>query len=158
MEIVGHGTALRLFGLLGLGALLAGCMTLTDEVPSPSASPEPTLQSRHPVQLAPPPEIIQLRPEAGETIAFQMSGYHGSGEGSYWLDKGETFVSWTCDGYGPFNVSFSDGTGFGARCEDFQVNQVSRKSFMTEVRHEVEIKIEARERQLWQVLVTQKPR
>lgn len=56
---------------------------------------------------------------------FYLSGYHGSAGGGYILEKGETFVSWTSDGFGPFGISFSDGTGFGARCEDFQVNQVN---------------------------------
>lgn len=133
-------------------------MMLTDEVPGPSGGIEPTVRSPNTVRPATPPEISKLVPEDGETAVFYLSGYHGSAGGGYTLEKGETFVSWTCDGFGPFGIAFSDGTGFDARCEDFQVNQVNRTSFTSTSRHRVEIEVGAEERQLWQVLVTQKAR
>lgn len=151
----GQGGTARALGLLVLGVLLAGCMQLTDQVPGPRDGAEPTLQPSHRAEPAPLPEIRRLLPGKGEAVVTRMSVYRGSAKSSFWLGPGETTVRWTCDGFGPIDITFSDGRSYGARCEDFEPNEVRLDSFRNESPRRLFIAIDARERQLWQVLVTQ---
>lgn len=151
------GFGLRALALAGLVGLLAGCVETGGESSSPRSTatvfPTPTgsPESAPPLRDAP-----KLGPENGERVFARLSGSTGASAAHVKLGQGETFVTWTCEGTGPISVEFSDGVGYGARCEDLQAMGSSRNSDMTMSGKEFDVTVQAEPGQQWQLLVTQK--
>ncbi|WP_411731035.1 hypothetical protein [Paeniglutamicibacter sp.] len=154
--------ARTLLALLWLATVLSGCTTLTEDLPSPSASETVPVLS----EAASGPaasdhtdaagwEAIVLGAASDEKVVFRMEGTGSGTGGGDSLGKGETFVSWICEGSGPIEVALSDGSTYGAGCTETVPGQVNRNSFVNDSTTELEISVQAGPGIKWQVLVTQ---
>ncbi|NKG19318.1 hypothetical protein [Paeniglutamicibacter terrestris] len=166
MKKFGTKEALAPILVLCLGTLLAGCTTLTDEAPEPTASAPATAPPAPTIEATPEWESTQfvdvttgavvLKPLAGQKAVLETMGSGDAGAATESMPKGETFVMWTCTGTGPISVSTSDGARVEGECGDSDAGHVSMSSFVNHEEGKFEVEVKADPRVKWQVLVTQK--
>ena len=141
--------------LAAVGTMLVGCTGGTEEPPvspTPSVTQQSTaVPSSEQVTLKP----VVLEPGEGETVVLRLSSKDTTVSNRITLGQGETFASLTCVGTGPISVAFSDTVSYTQDCEWFAGNQIMRNSDMTMSGKTLEVIVEARPGQDWQLLVTQ---
>ncbi|QXQ09551.1 hypothetical protein [Paeniglutamicibacter sp. Y32M11] len=165
MKKFGTKQALAPILVLGLGTLLAGCTTLTDEAPEPTVSAPVTTPPAPTIEAAPEWKSTQfvdittgaavLKPLAGHQAVLETMGSGDASSATDSMPQGETFVMWTCSGTGPISIGTSDGARTDAECSDSDVGQIHMSSFVNHDEGEFEVEVTADPRARWHVLVTQ---
>lgn len=165
MKKFGTKQALAPILVLGLGSLLAGCTSLTDEAPEPTVSAPVTTPPAPTTEAAPEWESTQyvdsttgtavLEPFVGQKSVLKVTGSGDAGGATESMPTGETFVMWTCTGTGPISIGTSDGAQTDAECSDSDVGQMHMNSFENHDEQKFEVEVTADPGVTWQVLVTQ---
>lgn len=155
MGIIRAGSVSRISIALALATVLAGCTSLTDEMPDHSSpAPNPTQSTVDPGP-AEDSELPSLEPGTGEVLSIALTGKDGLVGTKIRLENAETFVSWTCVGTGQFRYILGNESSVGD-CQSAGRVSIQRNESTTTKTQDVELRIEVQPGQEWALMVTQR--